>query len=777
MKLKTAVRTAVPFERLLTHAFSRKILIQVGYLVSGLLMSHASVFGAYSPFGAAVVAAVPYGGLPATALGAAIGYLTLGGTSAMRYIASVVAVCGIRWTLNELKSIKSHPMFVPLIAALPVAATGLAILSAVGLTVRIAAICLGESLLAAGGAYFMNQAASTLSKRKSVSALSQQELASVILTVCLFLLALDVFRIGSFSVGRMLAVLGILFAARFGGVTGGSVAGIAAGAMFCLAPEGSIYLAGAYSLGGLIAGVFSPMGKLAGATVFILSNALISIQAGTQAAAISGIYEVAAATIIFMILPPDLGMQIARVFTPPADAPKMSGLRRSVINRLQFASKALQDVSSSMNTVSEKLEKHCARDFNGVFSRTFDDACKRCSLRMYCWEKNAGETRQAFNDLVFPLRTKGELTREDFPDYFIGRCSHSSELIMSVNRHYSEFTAREAADRRVSEVRSVVSEQFFGMSDMLADMAAEYEDFESFDTVASEAVESFLRGVGISPINVLCRIDRFRRMTVEIRAYENDRANILKLGLARELSRACGRLFDKPCVSSALDECRIQVAERPGLEVAVSVCQHICDDGVLCGDSAEYFQDGCGRAVAVISDGMGSGGRAAVDGAMAAGTLSRLIQAGLGFDCALRIVNSALLVKSTDESLSTLDSVCIDLFTGKAKFYKAGAPVSFIRRKGKVSRLEMPSLPAGILREIKFAKEEVALSPEDVIVMVSDGAISGDDDWICGMLEEWDGGSAQALSERIIARACDNRADGHDDDITVAAMIIEETAA
>ncbi len=777
MKLKTMARSPLPIERLLTNMRSRKLLEQAAYFVCGLLLSQASVFGAYAPFGASAVAACPYGGLPLTGIGTLIGYLTMGGTSSMRYIASVVAICGIRWTLNELKSVKNHPIFVPLIASLPVLATGLAVLTAVGMTVRIAAICLGESLLAAGGAYFMHRTVQIKERKKGLTALSQPDLASVILTICLFLLALDVFRVGGFSLGRSLAVLCILFAARFGGVTGGSVAGIAAGAVFCLAPEGSIYLAGAYSLGGLIAGMFSPVGKLASAAVFILSNALISIQAGTQALALTGVYEVAVATLVFMLLPPDVGIQISRLFTPPTDTPKTSGLRRSVIGRLQFAAKALQDVSSTMDTVSQKLEKHCARDFNGVFSRTFDDACKRCGLKMYCWGKNAEDTRRAFNDLVFPLRSKGELTREDFPEYFIGRCARASELIMAVNRHYSEFTARESADRRVAEVRAVVSEQFNGMSDMLCDMAAEYGDFESFDTVTGEAVESFLRSVGISPISVLCRIDRFRRMTVEIRADENDRTNLLKINLPRELHKACGRLFDKPCVSTALDECRVQIAERPGLDVAVSVCQHTCEGAALCGDSAEYFLDGRGRAVAVISDGMGTGGRAAVDGALASGTLSRLIQAGLGFDCALRIVNSALMVKSTDESLSTLDSVCIDLFTGKAKFYKAGAPVSFLKCKGKVSRLEMSSLPAGILREIRFAKEEVTLSPDDVVVMVSDGAVAGGDDWICGMLEAWDGGSAQALSERIISRACERVSGGHDDDITVATLVIQEMAA
>ena len=778
MKLKTAVqprkKTIQAVETLRKNDLARKLLFQVACFVAGLLLSHASVFGAYSPFGVAAVAALPYGGMPLGALGTAIGYLSLGSTSAMRYIAALVAVCGIRWTLNDLKNIKTHPLFTPLIGGIPVLATGLAVLSMTGLTVRIAAIGLGESLLAAGGAYFMGEGVRIQREKKSLTALTQQELASVVLTLCLFLLALDIFRVGSFSLGRALAVLGILFAARFGGVTGGSVFGVAAGAMFCLSPEGSIYVAGAYALGGLVAGVFSSMGKLATATVFVLSSALISLQAGSGAAAIAGLYEVMAAAVVFMILPPDLGSRIARVFSPPTDLPRTNGLRRSVVNRLQFASKALRDVSCAMDAVSEKLRKICAPDFNGVFSRTFDDACKKCGLRVFCWEKKLNETRNAFNDLVYPLRSKGQLAREDFPEHFIERCVHPHELVHTVNRHYAEFTARESADRRVNEVRTVVSEQFFGMSDMLADMAAEYEEFESFDSVSGEAVEAKLRGMGVTPVNVLCRIDRFRRMTVEIRACRSDEALLRKNGLVRELSHACGRQFDAPCITTALDECSVRMTERPGLDVAASVCQHICDDGVLCGDSAEYFLDGQGRAVTVISDGMGTGGRAAVDGAMAAGTLSRLIQAGMGFDCALRIVNSALLVKSTDESLSTLDTVCIDLFTGTAKFYKAGAPLSFVRRKGRVSRLEMPSLPAGIIKEIQFAKEEVNLGAGDIVVMVSDGAVSGEDDWICEMIEKWQGRSAQGLAEKIIAKACEFRSGGRDDDITVAAMIVRE---
>lgn len=78
----------------------------------------------------------------------------------------------------------------------------------------------------------------------------------------------------------------------------------------------------------------------------------------------------------------------------------------------------------------------------------------------------------------------------------------------------------------------------------------------------------------------------------------------------------------------------------------MAIAQHVCNNGSLCGDHCTYFNDGLGRMVMIVSDGMGSGGRAAVDGAMAAGILAKLAKAGISFDCALRIVNSALLVKS-----------------------------------------------------------------------------------------------------------------------------------
>ena len=218
----------------------------------------------------------------------------------------------------------------------------------------------------------------------------------------------------------------------------------------------------------------------------------------------------------------------------------------------------------------------------------------------------------------------------------------------------------------------------------------------------------------------------------------------------------------------------MQISERPLYRVQSGCAQHSCGNAQLCGDSWECFTDGNGRQIAIISDGMGTGGRAAVDGAMASGILSRLIKAGIGFDAALKIVNSALLVKSGDESLATIDLAALDLYSGNVEFMKAGAPISLLRKSGRTVVIDAPSLPIGILNDINFTKSSDSLSDGDLLILVSDGALAAGDDWLSDTIETWSGQVPQELAEEIVTQAIARRGDGHDDDITVVAMKIKE---
>lgn len=83
---------------------------------------------------------------------------------------------------------------------------------------------------------------------------------------------------------------------------------------------------------------------------------------------------------------------------------------------------------------------------------------------------------------------------------------------------------------------------------------------------------------------------------------------------------------------------------------------------------------------------------------MAAKLTAQLLQAGFAAESAARLVNVALGLKNAgQESGATLDLLTLDLYTGRAGLFKAGAAPSFLCRAGVVRTLDGASLPMGVL--------------------------------------------------------------------------------
>ena len=78
------------------------------------------------------------------------------------------------------------------------------------------------------------------------------------------------------------------------------------------------------------------------------------------------------------------------------------------------------------------------------------------------------------------------------------------------------------------------------------------------------------------------------------------------------------------------------------------------------------------------------------------------------------------------------------------------------------------------MHEIGFDRATVTLKEGDVLLMMSDGVCTDGTDWICAELEAFKDGSAKQLSEQIATAARRRRHDGHEDDITVFAAVIEK---
>lgn len=391
--------------------------------------------------------------------------------------------------------------------------------------------------------------------------------------------------------------------------------------------------------------------------------------------------------ITFVLVPSSVCDKIADAWDKGKDITPDGALRQSLVLKLRFASTAMAAISESVEQVREKI--------------------------------------------IDITRRENESQRDIITE--------------------EEYIRREIVLEKTNQIRMVASDQFFSISDMLDDLATEFDDAEIFDSNASARIRRLLGDYDIYPLNISAIEDKYGRMRVEI-LVDSSANGIDDPSLCTEIGKICSRYFERGRITNFKNESMLSFSERPNYKLSVGFCQHSAE-GELCGDTVKVLNDNKGHSILIISDGMGKGSRAALDGAMGAGLLSRLINAGFGFDSSLKVVNSALLVKSNDESLATIDIANVDLFTGKCEIFKAGAPAGYIIKDGSATKCELTSMPAGILRGIEFAKRTAVLRLDDMIVMMSDGITDLNEDWLHSIVLEAYYMSPQDAADHILDSA------------------------
>ena len=768
------VKTAARAQRAAEKKFAKNAAMHAIYLGLGFLVSRGAVLGNLAPFGASFAAAAPKQYLATALIGTGLGYVTHSPSDSFRYLAVVIAIGALRWLFSELDFIRKSRLFAPLTASAAVFATGLAtVFGRTGALTNVAD-CIVEAALAGGAAYFMALSVRLARQQRGISAFTGQESAAVVLTACVLLLSLGGVSIEGVSPGRILAAVAILLCARYGGVGGGAVSGVATGATFSLADAAQGYLCGGFGFGGLTAGMFAPLGSFACAASFLLSHSLMSFTFGRENALPSALIEGFIGCVTFLLLPREVGNVVSPMFHNEAGASLGESLRRGVVMRLDFTAKAIANVKKDVQDVSQKLGEMYSPTFSWVCENVARDVCGGCGLKMYCYEHEEGVTRDDFFRLEEILNEKGALSEADVELAFVKGCCKKGEIADQMTQNFRHLQAAREAQRRVAELRGVVAGQFAGISDILRDLSRDFGSAMRSDEDSAERVTEALTAAGFGVADCVCLLNAGGRMTVELSLAQRADAPVQKGRLAREVSRCCGRRFDLPALSYEGGRVRAALCEMPRYDVEIGSDQHIADNGKLCGDCIDYFNDGKGCTYALVCDGMGTGGRAAVDGNMATSVMGRLLRAGLSPDSALQIVNTALMMKSEDESLSTVDVAAVDLYSGGVTLKKAGAPVTYIKKSGRLTTREMPSLPAGILNDIRFSSETVNLNAGDMVVMVSDGVLTGDEKWLERLIRTWNEGSAQSLAQAVVEEAIRRRAQTRDDDITAVAIRLTE---
>ena len=195
-----------------------------------------------------------------------------------------------------------------------------------------------------------------------------------------------------------------------------------------------------------------------------------------------------------------------------------------------------------------------------------------------------------------------------------------------------------------------------------------------------------------------------------------------------------------------------------------------------CGDSHVLHYLNCGKFVATLSDGMGTGHKASLESETIVNLLGDFLEAGFDKDVAVKLVNSVMFMKSANEAFATVDLCIIDLYTGEVEFIKNGAEPSYLKGKAGTETVRATSLPVGILSTVDIESFARKMESGDRVVMVSDGIETkdGKDGWIRQMVEMGSEKlSPQKLADTIMEKSIALKG-AADDDMTVIVLEIAE---
>lgn len=727
--------------------------------VGALALSQAEISGRLSPLALAFSAALPEPFAAVAAAGALFGYfLSFAGLSCVRYMACVVGVALINFTVTRYKGRKQSQRIAPVAVSLCCFSTGLAVMLAQGFTLNATASFISDCILSGGMTYFFSQSLSALAEKKPIGNLSRRSLICIVLSCCAFLMSFSSFNIMSFSPARAVAAFVILtlsFALR---EFGGAFSGICAGATLATAC-GVPSIGAVFSAAGLCAGVFHPFGQLGISAAFI-SVCGISAVISPSPESIALLAEGAVASLVFVLIPRSRLDKLRFKLTPSAEYSHPDG-REEICRKLRCAGEVMQEVKRSIERTEKTLETH-GDSGELITARVKQTVCADCNKAPLCCGENEKIREHAFSDALSLLREESYISKDKFDADFSRICVRLPSICESFNRSFTTDTANICVEEKTRQLRRTVCDSFGSIADILEEISVSTARHDILLPAQTNAARDIFSQADCETVGIEClrRADGRIRLTAVTKESSDD---IDLRTLTLTLSNTLGTALTLPAIKDISDGTRLTFDEKAKYCFETGVCRRSAADE--CGDSYSSVDLEDGRCVFILSDGMGSGRRAALDSSLTAELFAELMASGLSCETALKTVNAALISKSGDESLSTVDAAVLDPYSGKINFYKAGAAPSFIKKHGRTALLEAPSLPIGILSRISFSHAEAILNEGDIAVLVSDGVTADGCDWVQRLMRSWHA-DMQSLAQELIATAAGRRKGKKCDDMT-----------
>ncbi len=705
-----------------------------------------------------------------TSLGSFIACGRLGGA---KYIMAGIIYISCLFILK--RGIKISDMTAALISGGAVLVSGIAMEFIRGITVLGIILLLCETAMTVSATLMMEKSIYAIGNKKiMLENLDGDTKLSICAVLLVALLGFQEIYIGSsLSVMLVIATVILLTISAGGGAEYSTGAGVVLGIVCGIGSDFFMPILGAFSFCGFLSGVFSKFGKGGVIAGVVLANAIMAVYTGSAIESVLSLYEVFVAAVIFGFVPSRWIDYVKQTFClDDKDRENIMKIKLGIKSRLGLAAAAIENMAKSMNgfTAKDNLEQ----DISVIFDRTADNMCGKCRKSAICWGKGFDNTYDEMFKLLDVLKAKGVIKPEDITERLAANCSNVSGLAQELNHQFDLYRVHQVWRNKVAESRKLVGKQLGGMSEIIESLSNEI-DKETGDSAASlYEIRSRLEMSGIKVKDINIFEDPYRRNRVEVtvkaaNAQGKERRTIEKI--VKSIS-GCSSMAKEDIPGSKRYVRLVFSAQERFLVETEHASRGVQDKN---GDNFKMIHLKGGKFVIALSDGMGTGERAAKESQAILELINSFLEAGFDFKVAVKMINSIMIMRSEPDVFVTLDLCIIDLYTGEVRFIKTGAEPSFILNKGgRVRTVKTSSLPVGLLADAEAGVVTTKLQDGDKIVMLTDGVSMGESDntWVDRFIQEKSDNGGE-ISKEILNRALEKSGDAVKDDMTVLTVSLK----
>lgn len=393
--------------------------------------------------------------------------------------------------------------------------------------------------------------------------------------------------------------------------------------------------------------------------------------------------------------------------------------------------------------------------------------CVDCPEKNRCHKLYSDETEKILCALIDKAFVNGRVTLIDIPTTLTGRCFKINQLVYIINDLISQYKSYATLVGNIDASKVLISEQLYGVSDVLHRLADETKKTVDFDDGLEKRIsdELLYNDIVASDVIVYHKNENVVSCTLEVKKEDSLKSKISSI--VSKITKT-KMIVENDQTSPHAGWQILTLKNAPKFDVIFGTSACTKSSSTKSGDTYSLIRIEEGKILMALCDGMGSGEKAQKTSTTAISLVENFYKAGFQSDIILSCVNKFLSLGGQD-TFSCLDMSIIDLNSGAVDFVKLGATLGFIKHGDTISTVECESLPLGIISTLSPTIKSTIVKSGDMIVLATDGvadSFSSDEEYT-DFVNNTKTLNPQELADAIMDKALKNNHGVAVDDMTI----------